>query len=296
LQAGVDNVRLVLWKQILFAIEQSPWMGYGWNQTQVAQKIGVQAAPGEWSTDYAHNVALDIMAWCGIPLGAVLLGAILWWLGRTVQRSRSTRELLMFCSVVPVLAHSLLEFPFAYAFFLFPVACTLGALHALQAPTSWPVHPAAPVWRRLIVTGLLSAYALVAGRVFVEYIEAEEDMRVMRFELRRIGQRPADHVAPRLLLLNQLDEMLKLGRIQPSRGMSPEVLARMGRANAYQSWATLHLNYVVALGLNGQPEEAARQLRILRDLYGPQSYRQARAEIVAQQKYLYPELTVVELP
>lgn len=296
MSASVDSVRIVLWKQAVSAITQSPWWGYGWNQTPVAQKFGVAAAPGEWSTDYAHNIALDILAWFGVPLGLVLLGLIAWWVGRTAWRLKSGAELLLFCMAVPVLVHSLLEFPFAYAFFLFPLACIFGALHALQAPSSFRVVTAAAAGERLIVGSLLLAYALVAGRVFVEYLAAEEDMRIMRFELRRIGQRPADYAAPNLVLLNQLDEMLKLGRIKPTRDMAPEDLARMGRATQFFSWGTLHLNYVIALGLNGHPEEARRQLEILRDLYGPISYGQAKAEFAAQREHLYPELAAVNVP
>lgn len=297
LQAGVDGVRRVLWAQITSAIFQNPWMGYGWNQTQVAQKSGAAAAPGEWPTDYAHNVALDIVAWFGIPVGVLLLGCAAWWVARTAWRVKSTTELLLLCLVVPFLVHSLLEFPFAYAFFLFPVACALGALHALQAPATWPISSSAPAWgRRVLAASLMVFYALVAGRVFVEYLDAEEDMRVMRFELRRVGQRSADHAAPQLVLLNQLDEMLKLGRIQPVRGMAPDLLARLGRANAFLNWATLHLNYVIALGLNGQPDEASRQLRILHDLYGPQTYLQAKAELSALRDRAYPELAAINLP
>lgn len=294
---GVDSVRLVLWAQILSAILQRPWAGYGWNQTPVAQKSGVEAAPGAWPTDYAHNVVLDVIAWFGIPVGLVLVGCVVWWLARAAWRIKNATELLLFCFAVPVLVHSMLEFPFAYAFFLFPVACALGALHALQAPEAWPIRPAATGRdRQLIATVLISAYALVAGRVFVEYLAVEEDMRVMRFELRRVGLRPVDYAPPRLVVLNQWDEMLRLGRVRPDRGMAPELLARMGRANAFLNWATLHLNYVIALGLNGQAEEASRQLRILRDVYGPRSYRQATAELEAQRTHRFPELAEINVP
>ena len=296
LEARVDNVRLVLWTQILSAILQRPWWGYGWSQTPVAQKFGVAAAPGEWPTHYAHNVALDVIAWFGIPLGLVMLVGAVWWLGRSLRRMKNATELLLLCLAMPVLVHSQLEFPFAYAFFLFPLACMLGALHALQMPSSWPLMPALASGRRAAAAALLTVYALVAGRVFVEYLDAEADLRVMRFELRRLGQRPVDHEAPELLLLNQLDEMLKVGRMVPSRGMTTEDLARMARANAFQNWATLHLNYVIALGLNGQPEEARRQLRVLRDLYGPKSFAQARAELDSQREHWYPELAAVKFP
>lgn len=297
LQVGVDNVRWILWSQIFSAILQRPWWGYGWDQTAVAQKFGVMAAPGNWSTDYAHNLVLDILVWFGVPLGVLLLGGLALCLGRFLLRTRDSCQLLLFSMVVPLMVHSMLEFPFAYAFFLFPVACILGALHALQSPVTWEVRTRTSARvTRAVLSVLLAVYALTVGRVFVEYLEAEEDMRVMRFELRRVGQRPADHKPPRLLLLNQLDEVLTLGRVRPRREMATEELARMGRANTFHSWATLHLNYVIALGLNGQADEASRQLYILRGLYGLQSYAQAKVEFEAQRERWYPELAAVKLP
>lgn len=296
LQMRVDGVRLTLWAQTLSAIAQRPWWGYGWNQTAMAQKFGTAAAPGAWSTDYAHNFLLDVVAWFGIPLGLALICCIAWWLVRSFSRLNSSLELLLFCMLVPFLVHSMLEFPFAYAFFLFPVACIFGALHALQSPAAWPVHDGIRRGRRLVVVGLIAAYAVVAGRVFLEYLAAEEDMRIMRFELRRVGQRPEEYASPRIFVLNQLDEVLKLGRLEPARGMAAEDLARMARANSFFNWATLHLNYVIALGLNGQAMEASRQLRILRDLYGPQSYIQAITEFNARRENGHPELAAVEVP
>lgn len=295
LTAGVDNVRLVLWTQMLSAIAQSPWWGYGWNQTVVAQKFGVAAAPGSWSTDYAHNIALDVLTWVGLPLGLAYLGMLAWWIARCAWRIKNQTELLLFCAVLPVLVHSLVEFPFAYAFFLFPVACVLGALHAVQSPGSFRTSPPGLSWRRVLIGSALLAYALVCGRVFFEYLAAEEDMRVMRFELRRIGQTPADYEAPDLVLLNQIGGMLELGRFRPKRNMPLSDLERMRKVNLAQSWGTLHLNYVIALGLNGKPGEAGRELRVLRDLYGPQTYAQAKGVLMAM-RASYPELAAVSMP
>lgn len=296
MSANVDNVRVLLWRQMLSAIAQSPWWGYGWNQTPVAQKFGVAAVPGSWTTDYAHNIALDILAWVGLPLGVALLGLMAWWVCRTAWRLKDGTELLLFCATIPVLVHSLVEFPFAYAFFLFPVTCIFGALHAMQAPDSFRIRALHPLSTRVVLCSALVLYALVAGRMFVEYLAAEEDTRIMRFELRRVGQRPVDYAPPRLLLLNQLDEMLKMGRLQPTRDMSPQDIERMRKANLFLNWATLHLNYVLALALNGHPKEASKQLQVLRGLYGPVTYAQATAELVAQRDHRYPELAAVVIP
>lgn len=294
LSLSVDNVRLVLWRQMLSAIGQSPWWGYGWNQTPVAQKFGVASAPGEWTIDFSHNVVLDLLAWFGVPLGSALFGLIVWWVLRCGWRLRDRAQLLLLCIALPVLTHSLVEFPFAYAFFLFPVACVFGALHALQSPASLRIDPAPGNWLRLSVVAGLVLYAVVAGRAATEYWAAEEEWRVLR--VGDLGQRVPDHAAPDLLLLDQLGALFELGRMQPVSGMDAEALGRTRDAALFHRSATLHLKLVLALGLNGQPEEASRQLMILRDLYGPKAYAQAKARFQAQRDARHPELARVALP
>ncbi len=129
-----------------------------------------------------------------------------------------------------------------------------------------------------------------------EYLKVEEDYRVMRFELRRLGQTPAGYEAPKLALLTQLDETLKVGRMVPYPGMPARDIERLRIANASQAWATLHLSYAVALALNGQPEEATRQLQNLRALYGAATYKQVSEMFLRVQAEQYPQLVNVTLP
>ncbi len=265
-----DDLRLVMWKQMVSAIGEAPWLGYGWRQTIVAQKTGARATEGTLVTDYAHNIVLDILVWVGLPLGCLLLLAVIWWFVRTLRTVRDPVPCLLFASVIPVLVHSLLEFPFAYAYFLFPVGWILGFLAAHhRRPT-----PSQPAWTRPLAAACVLAFASLCTAVFQEYLQAEEDYRVMRFELRRVGTRPADHAAPQFVWLTQLGELLDTGRMTPYAGMPARDIERLRIANQGQGWATLHLSYAVALGLNGQPEEATRQLRDMRSLYGGETYRQ----------------------
>lgn len=290
---GVDGVRRVLWQQMLSAIGQSPWLGYGWDQTQVAQRVGVAAAPGEWTIGFAHNLLLDLLIWFGVPLGLGLSSLLVWWVLRSGWRLRDRTQLLLLCVALPVLTHSLVEFPFAYAFFLFPTACVFGALHALQSPDAFQVDPAPSRPLRLGVTVALVLYALLGGRAVTEYWVAEEDWRQLR--LAGLGQHVPDHPGPRLLVLDQLGALLQLGRTQPTSGMDTDTLKRMGSAASFHRGSALHLKHVVALGLNGQPDEATRQLRVLRDLYGPKVYAQAKARFQVQQD-IHPELASVVVP
>lgn len=292
-----DDARTVMWAQMWDAVQQSPWWGYGWRQTIVAQKSAVLAHPGELATDYAHNVLLDVMLWVGIPLALLLIGATAWWLFRLAQRGRTLPATLLVASIIPFLVHSQFEFPFAYAYFLFPVGWVLGLLMGCgQAQRPGPPARAAS-WPRPVFGAVLLGFAGLCAGVAHEYLLAEEDYRVMRFELRKVGERPASYEAPHLVLLTQLDDLLRAGRMVPHAGMSESDLDLLRRVNQSQGWATLHLSYAVALALNGRPQEAALELQRLRALHGKSSYRQALAHFTALRSQPgYEALQAVQTP
>lgn len=293
-----ESARLHIWRQMLVAIEQSPWWGYGWRQTVVAQKAGSAVEPAAPITDYAHNVALDLMVWLGVPLASLLLLGLAWWLLRAATRVKNEQQWVLLAAVVPVLIHSMLEFPFAYAYFLFPCAALLGMLAAQQE--SVQAHDKTWYFRaglvRLLSGALFGLFAGIGGWAAYEYSIAEEDFRVMRFEMRNVGQRPVGHEPANLLLLDQLGEMLQLGRILPSPGMPERDIERFRIASDHTMWATAQMRYAVALGLNGRPDEASRELQKLRDFYGERSYAQARGLILELRKEQYPQLLAIDLP
>ena len=129
----------------------------------------------------------------------------------------------------------------------------------------------------------------------VEYLDAEEDFRVMRFEMRNVGSRAVDYHAPSLFLLTQLDDLLKMGRLSPARNMSKTEIERLRKANLSRHWGALNMKYIVALGINGQPAEASKQLRNIKALYGDKLYRSAVDEFRAIRDEKYPELALVKI-
>lgn len=291
-----DSVRLVMWRQLLSGIEQSPWWGYGWRQTVVGQKAGSAYITGAPITDYAHSLVLDLCLWVGVPLAIVLTAGAAWWLLRAVRRISDLKQLLLVCSVVPVLVHSLVEFPFAYSYFLFTTGGLLGVLNSLQSGREKKMLTRQVPRGRLMPATFVLLFAGLSTWAGVEYAVAEDDFRVMRFEMRNVGQRPPEHKVPDLKLLDQLGEILALGRVKPAPGMDPKDIERLRVASDATMWATAQMRYAVALGLNGNPEEATRQLRGLRAYYGESSYRHAKALFLELQQERYPELTAVRLP
>jgi O-antigen ligase len=289
---GDDNQRFLMWRQAVSAIQDAPWLGHGWRQTMRALKEAANDVPGRLATDYAHNLALDVLVWVGIPIGMLLIGFAVFWVLRAWRRIADPKQLLLMTAALPVLVHSLFEFPFAYAYFLFPAAWLLGALAAAQTPLR-RVRTAS--WGRPGIALLLCVFASVGVIVGYDYLEAEEDYRVMRFELRRVGQLPVGYEAPKLVVLNQLSELLQMGRVQAGPGMSRQTLERLRVASETNGWATLDLTYAVALGFNGQPEEASRRLMQLERVYGEQSAQQAYAMFRAY-RAARPGLEKVRVP
>jgi O-antigen ligase len=287
-----DSARMVMWKQSLVALGDSPWIGYGWRQTMVALKSAAESVPGWLATDYAHNLLLDILLWVGIPLGCLLIGAALWWLIRCSRQCREPLPWLLFAAVVPLLVHSMFEFPFAYAYFLFPAAWMLGGLSHLQGAT---MPLSASPHTRLWALAPFAIFAILLAGVWSEYLAAEEDHRIMRFELRQVGRTPPGYEPPNLQLLTQFDEMLKLGRLTPTENMAPRDIERLRIATASFGWATMHLKYVVALGLNGQPVEATHQAALIRSVYGEQTYADM-ARIFKGLQLHHPALFAVKVP
>lgn len=124
-----DSSRLNIWQQIGFAIIDRPWLGYGWNQTSVAQtEISLKHPISVW-LEYSHNIFLDIIVWNGIPLGLIIIGIISTWLFRSYKRIKSTDGLIYFFIIVAFFIHCMLEFPFAYAYFLLPIGLYVGFLN-----------------------------------------------------------------------------------------------------------------------------------------------------------------------
>ena len=136
---------------------------------------------------------------------------------------------------------------------------------------------------------------MLCGAVLREYFAVEEDFRVLRFEVRNLGSRSPDYKAPQLIFLTQLDDLLKMGRMRPTRGMSVSEINQLGRASLGRHWGALNMKYVIALAINGQPDEATKQLRNIRTFYGAELYRSAVDEILTLREKKYPELSLVNI-
>ena len=280
-----SNSRDVVWTQVGHAIMQRPWTGYGWNRTATAHMASVEAFPGELTFTYAHNIFLDFLAWYGVPLGAALVGALIYWFWSRWRKLHTDTGVYAFAAIIPFAIHSLLEFPFAYGYFLVVAGLLVGMVEATTESRT-------VVCKKSVVLSVLLSLTVVGVVVVNEYLKVEEDFRVARFENMRIGRVPEGYFYSQIYVLAQMGEMLEASRMRPTPGMCQEDIKLLGRVAKRFPYGALTYRYVEALALNGEIELAKRELRILRGLYGPIFYRGVLGEIM-QREINYPVLRLL---
>ena len=89
--------------------------------------------------------------------------------------------------------------------------------------------------------------------------------------------------------------MLKASRLRARPGMSGQELEDLRMSSRRFAYGGLHMRYALALGLNGDPAGASRQMAIIRGMYGDFYYR-AAVGVLREEQEKYPELGKVVVP
>lgn len=285
-----SSLRLEVWPQLLHAVMLKPWWGWGFHQTARAHNAVADAYAVSAPFSYGHNLLIDLMLWIGIPLTALLVLIIGIWFWHRIRDANQLLPWYGLAVALPLAVHSMLEYPFAYAYFLAPVMFALGAVEgALGA------KPLLRIGVKPVVLVLSLATVALAWSA-VEYLEIEEDFRVARFEALHIGSPPLEHQAPTILLFEQLGILLDDARITPTPHMSRQAIQTVKDAALYYPWSATQYRYALALALNGNPVEAARQFRIMRLFWGEKFYVGIKAQVNELAGSKYPELHRLNLP
>jgi len=284
--------RVVVWPQLWEAVQLHPWVGWGLRGVPAAHNAVAHAYAVSEPYGYSHNIVLDMALGMGLPLTILLVLVAVRGLWRRISAVQSLDAWFCLAAVVPVLVHSMLEFPYAYAYFLAPVMFLLGRLDAEVK--------CLPVWQiRHSVASMVFALACAVGAAsVVEYVAVEEDFVVARFEALHVGKTPEAHARPEIRLLTQLDALLEGTRIAPRPGMDSAELALVRNLALRYPWPANQNRYALALALNGQPEEAKRQLLVMRAQthYNKRLYASVRDKWQEMAATQYPQLKAVELP
>lgn len=260
-RASSGYLRLDMWSQAWVAIQQQPWLGYGWNQTGMAQIAAFDLYPSHEWYKTAHNVILDLLIWNGIPLGAVIILYVvgwLYWLNKGIKEPISLTATLMVCAI---LIHALLEYPIHYAYFLLPMGFLLGIIQA-----QYPYLPSKNLKPAVTLSLVLIGLSLCAV-VYRDYLLYRQQSVFINLKKPLTAAQQTVMDQP-IWLLSQFEERVWWIGLDPLTKMSDEQLQHIDRMVANLASKYDLLKYAQILAFNGKKAEAEHQLWILAQLHG----------------------------
>ncbi|MCH7394506.1 Wzy polymerase domain-containing protein [Acinetobacter dispersus] len=257
-RAGSGHERLGMWIQILHAIVERPWFGYGWNQTSIAVFESIDFNTVQVWFNSAHNVLLDILVWNGVPLGLLIIGYVSLWLFWLNKNAKDTTSIIAILMVVAILIHAMLEFPQRYAYFLLPMGFLLGLIQA-QTPKLKGVTVNKNVIRCI---GILSL--IVVLLIWRDYKLFQDNSRLL-FK----NKQPTAEIfgSSKNLLLTQFQQRLDWIALKPQVEMSNTDLRLLGEMVKNKATPYNLKKYAQLLVYNQKLTEAEQQLVVLRQLY-----------------------------
>ncbi|WP_336030412.1 PglL family O-oligosaccharyltransferase [Acinetobacter pittii] len=257
-RASSGYLRFNIWSQMLLGVQQHPWLGYGWNQTSVAQMTVYHAFPtGEWTTS-AHNVLLDLIIWNGIPLGAVIIIYFACWFIWLNQQAKNTISIIAIMMVCTVLIHAMLEFPQRYAYFLLTCGFLLGIV---QAQTT--------VLKGIILNKHLFRLSWVVSLLLIIAILRDYNVYVLNSNLLFNNKRPnAEFMGSgKIFVLTQFEQRLSWIELNPQNILSEGDLVEWENFIKNKPTPYNLRKYAKLLAYNGKVEQAQQQIFILQHLY-----------------------------
>ena len=238
------GTRLIVWPQLMEAVWQRPWLGWGLRGVSEAHNAVLHHYDTSEPFTYAHNIALDLAIGIGLPLTGLFLFGLLAWAWRRMCATKAPLPWYCIALIIPLAVHSMLEFPFSYAYFLVPVMFAIGVLDGLLAPQRYVRIG----WVPAATSFFLVAVAI--GWSVIEYIALEEDFRVARFEALHIGKTPDDYERPKIYLLTQLDALVVGTRMVPTPEMTPQHIEFLRKLTMLYPSTASQNRYALALSLN----------------------------------------------
>lgn len=257
-RASSGYLRFNIWSQMLLAVQQHPWWGYGWNQTSVAQITVYPAFPtGEWTTS-AHNVLLDLIIWNGIPLAAVIIAYFTCWFLWLNQQAKNTISIVAIMMVCTVLIHAMLEFPQRYAYFLLTCGFLLGVIQAQS-----------PVLKGIVLNKQLFRLIWVASLLLIIAILRDYNVYVLNSNLLFNNKRPnAEFMgSSKIFVLTQFEERLKWIELNSETALPEADLVHWENFVKNKPTPYNLRKYAKLLAYNGKVEQAEQQIFILQHLY-----------------------------
>lgn len=287
ISATVGDLRFIMWQEILNAIALKPWLGWGGGQLPKALNAVADNFVVTAPFNYSHNIILDVAIGFGVPVALLFCTGIIYFGVCCYRRIKVSAIFWGACLLVPIGIHSLLEFPYAYAYFLIPLFFIWGLIQSRFEQISVFAFKPRPV---VIAICIFFTFAVL---IAYEYVLIEEDFRVARFESLRIGSTPLAYAPPPTIVLTQLSGMALAVRIKPSSQMDKNSILQLKEVALRYPSTGFQNRYALSLALNNESEESLRQLKIIRAMHGEKYYSDLEGSWREMAALDYPQLLYV---
>lgn len=256
-RATGDMSRLAIWQQMIHAIADRPWFGYGWHQTSMAYVLVSEYFSGPVWIRSAHNFILDFLLWNGFVVGLPFLAYFAYWGYRLHRQVNSTESVIGIVMISAVLIHAMFEFPQNYAYFLLPLGFIIGLVQSQNTQTR--EIGLSPNYMRVFYA--LSVILLLI--IMRDYSVAVEQInQAARYEKYK---QPISNHQP-IYLLSELDRRAKWIRMSPYTSVNSEQLKEIDEMVLNYPTQYDLLKYAKLLAFNGYEQEAKHQLWRLKQL------------------------------
>ncbi|NNG81152.1 O-antigen ligase family protein [Acinetobacter sp. ANC 5378] len=256
-RATGDMSRLAIWQQMLHAIMDRPWFGYGWNQTSVAYTLVSDHFQGPVWVRSAHNFILDFILWNGLIIGMPFLAYFGYWGYQLNKHVNSVESVIGILMIGAVLIHSMLEFPQYYAYFLLPVGFIIGLVQSQQANIK--TITLSPNYMRVGYAVSLLLLILIVRDYSVMVPKLNQSMRYEQMPEKITNQ-------DQIYLLEEFDRRIEWIRMNPYTKVNPQELEDIKEIVLNYPTKYDLIKYAKVLAFNGYEQEAKHQLWLLKTL------------------------------
>lgn len=252
--------RLDIWNQMVHALAQSPWTGYGWNQTSAAQFSVMDTLLGkEWATS-AHNLFLDILVWCGVPLGLLIILFLIYFYFNLFKNISNIEGAYVFLIISAFLIHACLEYPLYYSYFLLPLGLMCGTLIIDRSHKKIIIN-------KIYIISLFVLSLFGVTTITFEYVKVEDNLFASR--LHAMGNLRSNVELPyQLYFFDNFNQRAHWLALYPKMHVDQQqIMDSQHMVKSYLKPYDLHKSAQL-LAFNGYSDEARRQLKILHIMYG----------------------------
>nr|WP_315188024.1 Wzy polymerase domain-containing protein [uncultured Albidiferax sp.] len=284
-----SQLRLKAIIMFLDALWQQPWVGYGWNQLASAQLAVAKNHPNMTSFFIqSHNLFLDLVLWCGIPIGVGASLYLVAWMLRCIKRTTNSEDAVLTLFILVVAIHAMVELPLHHAYFLLPTGLVMGMLN--QRLRSNVIFRTNRWW----ILGSLLCTSLLLGVIIRDYLRVDASFRAYRLEVNHIGNLPPGK-PPEVIVLNDLREFIRNARTEVQPNISSEELELLRRITKSFPTPFNLFNYTKALAFRHETVAARDWMEKIQKVQ-PDSYVQNLREVWTIQSQTEPAMAAVPWP